>query len=604
MKKINKILFVCLCFLFSIGFILAEETSENIPDTNDKVETQKQAITNYCTKGSKVEGCLYDKNDELYTTLKANTETHIIPPMTTGHPYTGKITYPDLKVLRGYQAFDGNGKAVYAACYRFDYNGYSEKDRTGLGNGTYFYFTFVTENKKGTCVRSTTLVPSKGTRSYTYMRTIIPWGFKVDSTYEYNGQESVEGKDWLTGEDYFMRFNDWKAVDGGDCPKVFGYTANTQWYTAGKNKYIFSENVNDFKIDTISFWHGEEYESRPGCTVDDEAGEQVNRELLLDEIKKEVDSYTCPDKMADMYNLSTELSSYYATLKSVTNNKYRVLWSHDLAEEVIQESEATINKFIKNKLTSCQYKICGISAAEQIKIKSNLGEKCKLGCSITNYRKPSDVEGSQCYCCGGSQGCTYAWVPTSPGNQCALQEHTPLGLCIGTTKDAECRDCLIKAYEKAGLDETKSKCLMDSEILKNVTEADLKDANDEAADDALEEEMKDNEQIRDEIFQSLLEVPNLNYYTGPMTCSKLLGDNIIKVIKFIINAIRVAVVIATIVLCMMNMLPALTNGDAGEFNKAVKKCIWTVVVMLLIILAPVLLRTIGNLFSWDLCGLF
>ena len=55
MKKINKILFVCLCFLFSIGFVLAEETSENIPDTNDKVETQKQAITNYCTKGSKVE---------------------------------------------------------------------------------------------------------------------------------------------------------------------------------------------------------------------------------------------------------------------------------------------------------------------------------------------------------------------------------------------------------------------------------------------------------------------------------------------------------------------------------------------------------------------
>ena len=55
---------------------------------------------------------------------------------------------------------------------------------------------------------------------------------------------------------------------------------------------------------------------------------------------------------------------------------------------------------------------------------------------------------------------------------------------------------------------------------------------------------------------------------------------------------------------MMTMLPALTKGDAGEFNKAIKKCIWTVVVMLLIILAPVLLRTVGNLFNWDLCGLF
>ena len=33
------------------------------------------------------------------------------------------------------------------------------------------------------------------------------------------------------------------------------------------------------------------------------------------------------------------------------NNKYRVLWSHDLAEEVISASEAEINKYIKEKLT-------------------------------------------------------------------------------------------------------------------------------------------------------------------------------------------------------------------------------------------------------------
>ena len=145
---------------------------------------------------------------------------------------------------------------------------------------------------------------------------------------------------------------------------------------------------------------------------------------------------------------------------------------------------------------------------------------------------------------------------------------------------------------------------MDSEIIKNVTEQDLKDANNDASDEALDTEMKENEELREQIFHSLLKEPNLNFYTGPMSCSKMLGDNLIAVIKFIINLIRVAAVIATIVLCMMTMLPAVTNGDAGEFNKAVKKCIWTVVIMLLIILAPVLLRTIGNLFNWDLCGLF
>ena len=122
MKKIFKMLLICFCFFSSVNFVLAEEPSDNIPDTNSKVETQKQAITNYCTEGSKIVGCLYDKNNEMYTTLKSGKLTYIIPPMTTGHPYTGYLNIDkDVKVLRAYQAFDGDGKAIYAACYRYDY---------------------------------------------------------------------------------------------------------------------------------------------------------------------------------------------------------------------------------------------------------------------------------------------------------------------------------------------------------------------------------------------------------------------------------------------------------------------------------------------------
>ena len=54
---------------------------------------------------------------------------------------------------------------------------------------------------------------------------------------------------------------------------------------------------------------------------------------------------------------------------------------------------------------------------------------------------------------------------------------------------------------------------------------------------------------------------------------------------------------------MMTFFSALTKGDAKEFNNAVRKCIWLAVVLMLIILIPVLLRTIGNLFNWDLCGI-
>ena len=69
--------------------------------------------------------------------------------------------------------------------------------------------------------------------------------------------------------------------------------------------------------------------------------------------------------------------------------------------------------------------------------------------------------------------------------------------------------------------------------------------------------------------------------------------------KFIINAVRIGSIIAAIVLCMMTMLPAVTKGDAAEFNKAVKKCIMIVIIMLLIVLSPVLIRAIGNLFNFD-----
>ena len=82
MKKIFKMLLVYFCFFCSVNFVLADESNVNIPDTDSKVETQKQAITNYCTEGSKLVGCLYDKNDELYTTLKSDKYTHIIHGMT------------------------------------------------------------------------------------------------------------------------------------------------------------------------------------------------------------------------------------------------------------------------------------------------------------------------------------------------------------------------------------------------------------------------------------------------------------------------------------------------------------------------------------------
>lgn len=101
----------------------------------------------------------------------------------------------------------------------------------------------------------------------------------------------------------------------------------------------------------------------------------------------------------------------------------------------------------------------------------------------------------------------------------------------------------------------------------------------------------------------LVEEPKLDFYEGDISCSAMLGTNIVKVIKAALTLVRIGSSIAAILIGMMTFLPALTNGDAKEFNAAIKKCIWLAIVLMLIILLPVLLRTTGNLFNWDLCGI-
>lgn len=599
MKKINKILVLITCIFFSITFVYAEEedteqiTYDNVPNTQTELEKQNDSIKKYCDSGQTVSGCLYDKNNELYTTHKTGKNGKyggILPFAYDNRPYTGTITMDDLKVLRAYQAFDGDGKAIYAACYRHDYNGYKESEHTGLGNGSYFIFDFITENKKGTCSKISYTIPSDGTLAYTYKRKYGIVGALIeDKTYEYNGKETLEGYNEIT-------FNNWKATDKGDCPKVFGYTANTKWYTKSSNKYIFSEDTSDFNIETFAFFSGEKYVTRPGCTVDDESGEETNRQLLLSEIKTAINNYKCPEKIEDMTNLSNDLLSYYETLRN--DNKYRVLWSHDLAEEVIKESETEINKYIKEKITSCQYGACNITSTEKSNITKNLGTACKNGCSINNYNQPSSDPNAKCYCCGGSQGCTYTWTE-KPGTQCALQKDISMGLCIGTTKDLECRNCLSTAYQKAGLSEEKAACLIRTEILKDITEADLKDANSEAADESLKDEMEENSQIREEIFKHLIEKPDIEIYGGSMTCEQLLGPGLTKILNFVIDAVRIIGVIGTIVIAMIKLIPAVSKGDQSELNKAGKACIWSAVVLIIIVMLPTLIKVIGKLFGFD-----
>lgn len=612
MKKLLKFLLITVCIFISINIIHADENgqaagSDDTAPANDKVQKQLNAIEAYCTEGSKLNGCIYQKTNSLYAKIPARTYSHTDTAADFGRQQTG-VTYmkgilktPELTLHKGYQTFDGNGNGVFAGCYKYEltestYNNAIKNSEFPMGKGTYFIFTFVIQDsKKGCQVKKTEIIPAKGTMGYYYDFNLFKAAYQQVYTTTFDGKTSMFGANWLNGSSS-ISLKDWTAEQNGECPLAFGYTANTAWYTKDSNKYIFSNNTSAFNVPIYSIFHDEAYESVPGCAVKDVTGENTNRQILLNEIKTAINNYKCPSKIEDMNKLSDELASYYSQLKN--DNKYRVLWSHDLAQEVIAESEAEINKYIKEKITSCQYGTCNITATEKTNIDKNLGTACKNGCSINNYTKPSSDANAKCYCCGGSQGCTYTWT-TTKGANCSLQKDIPMGLCIGTTKDLECRNCLVSAYKKAGLSEEKSKCLMDTEILKNITESNIQDANDQAADNALEEEMQENSNTRKEIFNNLIKEPNLDIYSSSMTCKQLLGDGLTKILDFAINAVRIIGVIGTIVIAMTKLIPAVNKGDQGELQKAGKTCIWSAIVLILIVMLPTLIKVIGKLFGFD-----
>lgn len=96
-----------------------------------------------------------------------------------------------------------------------------------------------------------------------------------------------------------------------------------------------------------------------------------------------------------------------------------------------------------------------------------------------------------------------------------------------------------------------------------------------------------------------IEEPKFDIDNSSTTCSELLGSNLVLVVKFGMNAIRIIGVIVAIVKGMTTLLPAVNKGDAGELNKAIRKCIWIAVVLIIIVMFPTLARVIGKLFGFD-----
>lgn len=113
-------------------------------------------------------------------------------------------------------------------------------------------------------------------------------------------------------------------------------------------------------------------------------------------------------------------------------------------------------------------------------------------------------------------------------------------------------------------------------------------------------EIKASTNMLDTISTLEVETPEFDIASGSMSCSQLMGSNLLLVIKFSINAIRIIGVIAATVMGMTTFFKALNKGDAGELNKALKKCVWLGMALIVVVMFPTLLKVIGKLFGFDI----
>jgi len=97
-----------------------------------------------------------------------------------------------------------------------------------------------------------------------------------------------------------------------------------------------------------------------------------------------------------------------------------------------------------------------------------------------------------------------------------------------------------------------------------------------------------------------IEDGTLNFSTKSMSCSMLLGENLLKVLKLCISALRIAGAIIVLVKASLAMIPAIQSGDDAAIKKATKQCISLAIILLVIGVFPTIIRIIGLIGGFDL----
>lgn len=510
----KKICFILVTFIFCFGFV------SNVYASPKEVDAAKKATEEYCEEDAPKSGCLYDANDSLYTKSGKISNENLYAKITINE---------NIPLTRGYQAANADGKMIFAGCYKYELN---VSEPYYFDNGTYFVFKIVEQKGNNCNVVASDIVPAKGIVSRGHLL-----GFPVTLD-PYDGRNGIGGN---------SASYEWTAINNGACPLMFGLTANTRWYTSQKNRYIFADDESGFSLNTFSFWGNEKYEQAPGCTIMDNEGYKEAKACFDNAISK-INNYTCPSDTTKIVNMTETLASYQDECK----NKFKLLYSKGLLENQAEEFSNKMKEAANEKVNSCYYSKCNITASQQSKINSAIsGKECENGCTSTT------------------------------------------GTCI---------ECLKNAYTSAGLSETQKTCLLKIEEEKQGVIDTVNDTIDEQFQNQVEKDLAENEEVRENIENYVFSVnlPDMGFGESKTTCAELLGANLTKIVDAILVIIRIAGAVLAVVFGMLALVPAVVSKDQDALKKAGKKCVNMGIVLVLILLLPSLLVLIGNLFGYDL----
>ncbi len=218
----------------------------------------------------------------------------------------------------------------------------------------------------------------------------------------------------------------------------------------------------------------------------------------------------------------------------------------------------------------------------------------------TNTFAASVVTGT-CYCCGGSQGCSYNWKTTGStiASNCAKATTKTKDTCYGWNTSSgigacwccgSSQGCTYK-WSSTGADPA-GNCAYVSSIKSESgctgnTGTSTRPASDSDSNDADELEYYEDEETKG---------PQVTLTTGEATCSGILGSGKFhQYLVDILNAIRIVGVAMVIVFSTMDFGKALIAQDSEALKKAGQTSFKRLIIAIVIFFVPIILNILLSL---------